>query len=229
MRPLAINSYTMPADFPADAFENVFEAAQRHSESQSHGHFIGAWNAVSYRYVALAEYDKSFTSSIKKHGVAPASGQARYEQERDLFGFAGNAYSAFDAFYYAMFAIGAFVEPKIFVLATAADESKVNITTTHRKYEEAFPSNPILAAFKKFSDDPDRVQLSQVRNMLTHRAAPPRAFQLTVGSKDAGPTAQITRVNLELNKNTTSLLRKNVSRLLVSCVKAAETFVAAKL
>jgi hypothetical protein len=229
MKPLSITSLTMPTDFPADPFDKIFEASQRHSENPTYGQFIGAWKAVSYRYVSLAECDESFTASIKKHGVAPASGRARYEQERDLFGFSSNTYSALDAFYYAMFAVGSFVAPEVFVLATPADEAKVNIAATHTKYGQAFPLDQILVSFNDFLDDPARLKLSQLRNMLTHRAAPPRAFSLTVGPKDAKPSAEITRVDIALDENTTRSLRKDVSRLLTGCVKAAETFVAAKL
>jgi hypothetical protein len=229
MKPLSINSLMMPADFPADLFEKIFLASQRHANNPTYGQFIGAWNAVSYRYVSLAEYDECFTSSIQKHGVAPGSAQARYEQERDLFAFSSSAYSVFEAFHYGMFAIGAFIEPKVFVLATPADETKVGVAATHKKYGEAFPSDPILASFKGYLDDPARVDLSLLRNVLTHRAAPPRSYDLTVGPKDAKPSAEITRVNITLDENTTQSRRKDVSRLLTSCVNAAETFVASKL
>jgi hypothetical protein len=128
-----------------------------------------------------------------------------------------------------MFAVGTFLAPDVFILVTAADEAKVNIAETHKKYEQAFPSDPISVSFKKFSDDPARVKLSQLRNVLTHRAAPPRAFSLTVGPKDVRPSAEITRANITLDENTTRSLRQDVSRLLADCVKAAEVFVAAKL
>jgi hypothetical protein len=229
MRPLTITSLTMPADFPADLFEKIFSASQRHARSPSYDQFIGAWKAVSCRYVSLAEYDECFTYSIKKHGPAPASGRARYEQARDLFGFSSNAYSVFEAFHYAMFAIGAFIEPTIFILTTPADESKVSFAATLKKYGKAFPSDPVLVSFKDYLDDPARLDLSLLRNVLTHRAEPPRAFSLTVGPNDAKPSAEITRVNISVDEKTTQSRRKEVSRLLTSCLKAAEAFVAKNL
>jgi hypothetical protein len=225
MMQLTTINLTMPTDFPADLFEKIFSALQSHESNTVYKQFVGAWNAIPYRYKALAEYDECFTATIKKNGP----GQARYEQERDLFGFASNAYSVFEAFHYAMFAIGALIKPLIFVLNAAADESKVNISTTHARYGEAFPSDPILVSFRDFLDDPARRDLSQLRNMLTHRAAPPRAFKLTVGPRDAVPSAELTRLNISLDENTTQSRRKDVSRLLASYLTATDAFVAKNL
>jgi hypothetical protein len=225
MTPLSINGLTMPADFPVDLFETIFGASQRHGSNPLYFHFIGAWSAISYRYKALAEYDDRFTDIIKKSG----HGQARYEQERDLFGFASNAYSIFEAFHYAMFAIGALIKPEIFVLNAPADESKVNISTTRARYKDAFPGDPISVSFQEFFDDSARLDLSLLRNVLTHRAAPPRAFGLAVGPRDAVPSAELTRVNISLDENTTQSRRHEVSRLLTGYLKAAEIFVASKL
>jgi hypothetical protein len=38
----------------------------------------------------------------------------RYQQERDLFGFFGNAYAVFEAFCFALFAVGALIDPAHF-------------------------------------------------------------------------------------------------------------------
>jgi hypothetical protein len=128
-----------------------------------------------------------------------------------------------------MFAIGALLKPEIFVLSTPADESKVTYSATHTKYGNAFPGDPILVSFKEFVDDPARLDLSLLRNVLTHRAAPPRAFKLTVGPSDAVPSAEITGLNISLDENTTQSRRKDVARLLTSCLRAAEVFAAKNL
>jgi hypothetical protein len=83
----------MPPDFPSIPFDKVWKATQPHAHNPKYSQFIAAWKAVGYRFVSMAEYDESFTSSIRKHGPGPA-GRARYEQERDLFGFSSSAYSA---------------------------------------------------------------------------------------------------------------------------------------
>lgn len=116
------------------------------------------------------------------------------------------------------------------MLDAREDEAKVSIASTHKCYEKAFPSNPIGVAFKSFSDDPWRVRLSKLRNVLTHRASPPRAFRLTVGEqRHPKPSAEITRVDLALSENTTVSFRREVARLLQECLLAAEAFVACEL
>jgi hypothetical protein len=228
MSALQMNGLLMPSDFPRELFEKIYTAAQPHDANPAHPQFIGAWSAVSHRYKALAHYDEVFTRSIETHGSGPAY-EVRYEQERDLFGFASNAYSVFEAFHYAMFAIGSLINPNIFVLKTADDEKKVNIQNTRSKYSNAFPSDQILISFKEFFDDPARRKLATLRHVLTHRAVKPRAFELVIGASDAKPSAEITGVNISLDKNTTASRRAEVSRLLTMCLQGAETFVASKL
>jgi hypothetical protein len=98
MTALQINGLLMPSDFPRELFEKIYTAAQPHNANPAHPQFIGAWSAVSHRYKALAHYDEVFTRTIETHGPGPAY-EVRYEQERDLFGFASNAYSVFEAFH----------------------------------------------------------------------------------------------------------------------------------
>jgi hypothetical protein len=226
MTPLEINGLLMPPDFPRELFEKIYSAAKPHQANPTHPQFIGAWSAVSHRYKALAEYDERFTRSIEK---GPArTHEVRHEEERDLFGFASNVYSVFEAFHYGMFAIGAFIEPNIFVLATPSDETKVSVAATHKKYAEAFPSDPVLASFKDYLDDPARRDLSLLRNVLTHRAVPPRAYGVSVGQSDLS-WARITRVEIPLDKNTTKSRREAASRLLTICLNGADAFVTSKL
>src|SRR5437879_4481873 len=124
MAPLQMNGLTMPADFPITAFENIYTALQLHSAEPVHPQFIGAWMAISYRFKAMASYDESFTANLSK-GPARTI-EVRFEEERDLFGFAGNAYSVFDCFFYAMFAWGALMDSSTFVLSGPDDERKVS-------------------------------------------------------------------------------------------------------
>lgn len=76
--------------------------------------------AVAYRFMAMAQYDESFTRSILENGVGPAP-TLRYEQERDLFGFFNSVCSAFDAFLFGMFTLGAMLKPVTFPLKDKSD------------------------------------------------------------------------------------------------------------
>jgi hypothetical protein len=88
----------MPAGFPAAPFDAVYEIVQslapKHAELRLN--FVGAWLALGYRYRAMAEYGEEFTKLIVADGPGPSM-EKRYLQERALFGFFGNAFTAFEA------------------------------------------------------------------------------------------------------------------------------------
>jgi hypothetical protein len=70
-----------------------------------------------------------------------------------LFGFFGNGYSVFEAFCFALFAVGALIDPAHFLLRTTKDERNVNWCTMREAYCEAFSGDPILTVLKSIVDD----------------------------------------------------------------------------
>jgi hypothetical protein len=111
-RRLSLNQIAVPDDFPSDKFDAVS------GKLGCHAYIRDALNAIAYRFTALAEYDERLRSLIN----APDGQPFRYMQERDLFGFYSNAHSVFDAFCFALFAVGALIDPGNFPLASEADE-----------------------------------------------------------------------------------------------------------
>src|SRR5579864_573315 len=103
---LSTNGLIMPGEFPSTAFEAIYQAVTGKITigSALHAEFAGAWNAVSYRYLAMTEYEDAFSKSIVNAG-ASADPQERYQQERALFGFFGNGFSVFEATFYGLFAL----------------------------------------------------------------------------------------------------------------------------
>jgi hypothetical protein len=114
---VATTGLVMPTDFPTEMYAAIHQKLQplATSKSKIYAEFGGAWNVISYRYRALADYDEAFSSSIKVHGTAPIAPE-RYEQERDLFGFFSSGFSVFEALFYGAFAIGAFLDEQPFRL-----------------------------------------------------------------------------------------------------------------
>jgi hypothetical protein len=166
------------------------------------------------------EYDSNFTVFITEHGPAPSL-PLRYNQERDLFGYFASSTSVFDAYCFAMFAMGAILAPNKFSMA---DERKIDWQFTLNAYRKSFQSDPMLATLERLRDDPAYVELREIRNVLTHRAIPPRHFSLPVGS-NRKPTAMLGQLNIDLGTNTTLERRKQVTRLLRTAMEAARTFV----
>jgi hypothetical protein len=216
----------MPDDFPTNTFEATHQKLARFNKNELYSHFIGAWHAISYRYLALVEYNERFTSSIIAHGRAPAQ-PLRYQQERDLFGFFNNGVSIFDAFCYGMFALGALLVPRDFPLASPQDERKVNCASTLRGYNSTFQNDPILNALQALMNDQAYKELGRIRNILTHRAAPPRNLSLAIniGSGTAKPSAKILRLDLVIDNRTTAAHRDEIARLLSSVLQATQIFV----
>lgn len=223
MEPLSINGLVMPIDFPRAAFEAVQKKLDQFSKQREHDHFIGAWSAISYRYHGLVDYDKEFTASIVKHGPGPGQ-PLRYQQERDLFGFFTNGVSVFDAYCFAMFAVGALLMSRTFSLV---DEWKIDWKSTADAFQKGFPEEAMPGVLDNVWGDAAYVDLREIRNLLTHRAAPPRHHRLLVGSGIA-PMATLGRVNVALDKDTTASRRKNVIRLLSTVLEATRTFVEAR-
>src|SRR6266550_1303963 len=213
-RVLSINGLTVSDDFPADQFEAVYKklGSTYGQRAEYRVFIIGALNAIAYRFTALAEYDKSFRSSITAHGTGPGQ-PFRYMQERDLFGFFSNAHSVFDAFCFALFAIGALRDSANFPLATDPDERNVTWSKMLRAYGKAFPSDPILSELEKIWNDTE--ELRDIRNILTHRAVGARSFGVSVGPSTVPETTTIDRLNISLDATTTSSRRRDVAKLLL--------------
>jgi hypothetical protein len=173
MSVLSINNLDVAADFPSAAYEAVCAKTSGYSKHPAHPMLIGALYAVSYRFNALAEYGDKLVDSIKLHGAGPGNPQ-RYEQERDLFGFFSNGFSALESFAFGMFAVGAIkVGSPNFPLITEDDESNVRWSTLLRAYAKAFPDDPVNSALEAFWKDQGLRDFNSDRNILTHRAAPP--------------------------------------------------------
>jgi hypothetical protein len=100
----------MPNDFPVFAYEAVHAVIRKRSYTNPamYEQWSGAWNAVSYRFLAVTQYSASFTKSVAD-GSGTSSVEGRHGQERDLFGFFGNAVSALEAAFYGLYAIGGFL------------------------------------------------------------------------------------------------------------------------
>lgn len=226
--PLAINGLQMPADFPATPFERVHARLRPRASTHAilYEHFIGAWNALSIRYLTLVEEGDAFTASIGRGNGG--DGQDRYRQERHLFGFFGSGFSAFESYFYGMYAIGAVIQPAQFSLATPKDQQLVSPSSTDRLYKQAFAGDPILGAFQAAFTDAAYREWKEIRNILTHRTAPGRTIFVSIES-DEELTAQWKINNIPLDAQTASSRRGHASRLLLLLLEAAAVFAEARI
>lgn len=224
-QPLACNGLLMPPDFPSAAFERTYARARQIANCSAalEDQFTGAWNAISYRYLDLCSEGDDFTASVTA-ADGGASLEQRYKQERHLFGFFSAGFSAFEAYFYGMFAIGGMLNSTEFRMATPKEQQAVSPTSTSRLYERVFPTDVILANFQALFADAAYREWKEVRNVLTHRTAPGRTIFVSIGSdEDLPPRWKIN--NIVLDEKTAPSRRAHASRMLGTLMSAADDFV----
>jgi hypothetical protein len=213
-------------DFPLSRHNQIAESIVRYQDQSAWKHFAGAWNAVRYRYTAMAEYAEAFATSIKIHGISPAE-PLRYQQDRDLFCFASNAVSVFDSFYYALYAFGALLRPNEFQYLGQSEEEewKITIKSTKQHYQASFINDAIVQNLETLSEDNAfKNDLVGMRNFLVHRATPARHFQM--GNPDKPPAViRIGSKDIALDEKVTELLTAEARRLLEAYLASMESFV----
>jgi hypothetical protein len=186
-QPLPNNGLVPPPEFPTAEYATIFVlvggAWGKHPE---YGHFSAAWNALAYRFAGAFEVGKEFTRSLEQEGASPPP-KSRFAQEQALYHCFSNWFSAFEAAFYAHYALGLFLRPAEFDLSTATAQQRVSPQSTMRAYAKAFAGDPLLKAFQKLFADPGYLEVRDIRNVLTHRTAPGRRMYVGIGSGDAPP------------------------------------------
>ena len=224
-QPLSTNGLIMPLDFPVAQYEFVHKkiVAISKTSNSTYEHFAGAWNAVAYRFLALTEYEASFSKSLTTTNtdLTPSN---RHRQERDLYGFFCNGFSIFEACFYSIFSLGAFLSAANFPIATAKDQQRISPASTTAAMVKAFSSDPINKAIDLIISDAVYIEWREIRNILTHRAAPGRTFFVGIGNDDVLPD-QWKIKNIPLNEKMASARRADLSKLLNVLMHAIEQFV----
>jgi hypothetical protein len=224
---LAINGLVMPTDFPTISFEKTYVLLSSKPGNFAYEHFSAAWNAVSLRFLALDAEGDQFAESITALD-ASTSLDRRYQQERHLFGFFSNGFSAFEAFFYGMFAVGALLNSYAFPMATPKEQRSINPGTTNRAFEREFPGDPILEAFRCFFNEPAYEEWTIVRNVLTHRTAPGRTIFVNAGTdRPLPPRWKLGEIVLD--GATLQTRRILTARMIGGLVDAAAKFVEARI
>src|SRR3989344_958539 len=113
---LKSNGLNISEGFPIASYELIFEIINSApKDSKLYEHFAGAWNAIAYRFQAVVEHGNAFAALIATHGSTPPP-EERYAQEKTLFDFYSTGFSTFEATFYGLYTIGAFISPAEFPL-----------------------------------------------------------------------------------------------------------------
>jgi len=225
---LSTNGLIMPDDFPVAAYESVHRSVEPRATKfpEIYEQFGGAWNAVSYRFFAVAEYSAILSKSLAVRTSTRVAG--RCEQERDLFGFFNSGFSVLESAFYGLFALGAFVVPAAFPINTPKDQQRISPSSTFDALRKTFAKEPIVTVTSTILSDTAYLEWREVRNILTHRAVPGRTVFLGIGGDDELPD-QWKIKNIPLNAQMTELRRNELSRLITELLVGVDQFVKSHL
>lgn len=165
----------MPPDFPVETYNKVHSCLVKYGgthQGQRKSFGLG-WNGLAYRYRALVDYDNEFTTSIKISNAPPP--EERFKQSKALFGFFINALSAIECFFYSAHCMASILNPGAFPISRSKDlrfypeEVATNFNTN-------FTSDSISIKMRLCLAEPTYTEMKDMRDVLTHRGSPPRAF-----------------------------------------------------
>ncbi len=220
---LSTNGLLAHQEFPTAPYEAVHaQIGSRWSQEASYFQYTGAWNALAYRFHGAVNAGAIFQKSLRDFGPHPAPHQ-RCQQEEALFNFFSNGFAAFEALFYGLFAVGSFIDPQAFPLTTPKDQQRVSPVHTDNAFNRAFPSDPILDVFTKLFADPSYQRWRDMRNVLTHRAAPGRRVYVGIGIDDA-PPVEWKLNDLPLDDVLVPKNQSELAKLISDVVLAAEVF-----
>jgi hypothetical protein len=229
-QPLSTVGLVMPDDFPTATYEAIQARVSSRTgvEPALAAHYQGAWRAVAYRFLACADHDKAYTASSRRAGANPSQPE-RYIQERELFSFFMSGLSTIESFCLGLFAIGSMLKADMFLMTKPGHLKQIDLKKTPEQFATALPREAITAALQDVNNMPQFEEWNTIRNILTHRSAPPRIIYGWVGS----PPPEGDRVDwlhdIRLDENTTASRRAWLAAILHTLMKAAEGFTGTRL
>ena len=225
---LSPNGLIPHEDFPFVPYEAVHaKVVAEWSSVPSYHHYSGAWNALAYRFHGSIDAGAKFHKSLRDFGSHPAPHQ-RYQQEEALFNFFSNGFAAFEALFYGLFAIGSFIDADSFPLTTPKEQQRVSPSHTGNAFKRAFPQDLLLATLSSFFNDPAYLRWREMRNVLTHRAAPGRRIFVGIGAGDA-PPVEWKLNDLALDLTLVPEYQRELAQLISSVLLALNVFLTTRV
>jgi hypothetical protein len=198
----------VPDDFPLALLEQFHDAVWTHRESNPAecGQWAGACNALHYRFLACAEADETFRSSLTSAGPAPPPPE-RARQEKALFAFFSSGLSALECLGFGLYHVGAIVDPHGFT----AQPKNIWLSTVVKSYGAQFQGERIAAELSAVEGSAGLREWKNARNILMHQVSPPRShfarLEDTLGSTAEPPDNALERsdwLGEELSSATTA-------------------------
>lgn len=194
----------LPDDFPVAAVDSLHAYLSDRDPTATQATEWREWaqalNGLAFRFRAC---DEDWAAALESIGRSDAPPQPeRYYQERWLFGFFFQGYSAIECFYYGMYFIGALANPSGF--ARNIVRKHVAPRRVSDQYSASFPGDTLTVLLNAVFASTEFEEWGTIRNILGHRGAPGRAF--FEGSDD------VTQWNLPLTAGTLPLDPRQLER-----------------
>lgn len=175
----------LPSDYPTEQAERVYrylfeemKAHPRGSALVGHG-FTG----VAYRFRAATDYQSDFETSFLAPGGDAAPVDEQYRQERAIFGFFASGLAALESFSFAVHVISAHYEARNRIGISDAQLENVYPSSVAETLNKFFPNAPLTTTIRNLVGESTFERWNKIRNILSHRAIPPRSITFSPGSK----------------------------------------------
>src|SRR5690349_19281241 len=161
----------LPPGFPTDQAERTYRylLEQMPADSLSRVLIGEGFKGVAYRFRAAVEYETEFRLSFHAPGgVAPPTDQ-HYGQERALFGFFVSGLACIESLSFAIHAIGAFYQSKLFGL-DAGSLKNISPERLASSLNATWPATEVATTVQSLISDEVLRRWKDIRNILSHRA-----------------------------------------------------------
>lgn len=171
----------LPSDFPTDKAESIYRRFINEMDGSSRAcRLMGfAFKGVAYRFKSMVHHGLNYEKSLTKNGSTPPV-DVEFEQEHSLFSFFASGMSAIECFFFALHAIGAHYAPGHFKLQ-ADNLRNVSPKSVTESFEVKWPIEAITQSMRHLIDLHEFIIWARVRNILIHRAVPPKTIIIQPG------------------------------------------------
>lgn len=223
----------IPEDFPKSTYEAIMTRvlSLREPNQETYKEFFGSWNALRYRYIALAEADDEYRAAFDAGGDAPHQ-PSRYHQERDLFRFFVEGLSVIETFCYGLYSICSMLDPSKCSVATDEKKYKVKPHFVKESLQAHFSEDRITAVLTSCLESEELRGWKKVRNVLAHRGHPGRIISMSVGGSIGSGTGSVEDPTpshwfsgVDITQETTSTRRRWLAEILKELLDATDALV----
>lgn len=225
----------MPPMFSVPTYDGINKHLSKYMKSHElqWRSFASAWNGIAYRARAATEYDEEFTRLIAIS--SSPSPEERFQQENALFGFCVCALSTLECFFYATYCFASILKPTVFPISTPKD-LKFYPKDVVFKFANEFVGEAIVNEMQTCLNSPTYTELTEIRNVLTHRGAPPRKYFMGGGEdgtvmmpSNPADLSVLWQYDFAVDHNTTQNRARWIDSSLSSLLTTTEQFCMSKL